>query len=320
MHVSNRRISRFLYATMGLLDVLWYVWKCWQVIRRSKPDVVHLLLTGVYLALPALLLNWRTRCVMSAYSYQFEPHRDKRILANMGAAIKRLGMGRCQVIDALTSLIGDDLISRGVDGRKIMIAPCSFTDLSLCQPSWPKKKWVVFLARFIDIKNPLLLAQAIPQVVAQEPDVHFFFLGEGDLGPQLALTVQDLDVSDYVTVRFEPCPAQILNLSSIFMSLQSAENYPSQSLLEAMACANAIVATDVGETWRLVDEANGIRIPPTVDAVADAILTLLRDPLLHQRGIASRQRVLKEHTRERFFAHMRGVYRTASNARQVERL
>jgi len=308
-------LSRLLHPVMWLLDALWYAWQCWRVIRRYKPKVVHPLLTGVYLSLPGLLLHPGVRHVMSAYSYQFESYRDKRILGiSLGATIKRSVMRRCHAIDTLSLSIRDDLVRRRVDSAKIQVAPCSFTDFALCQPAPRKKKWVVFLGSFVEIKNPLLLAQAIPKVVAQSSDVHFFFLGEGHLQSRLEHLVQDLHIANYVTIRFDPNPTQVLNQSSIFVSLQAEENYPSQSLLEAMACRNAIVATDVGETWRLVDEANGSRVPPTVDAVADAITRLLKDPLLTQRGLVSRQRVLSEHTSERFFAYIANLYRTAARA------
>jgi glycosyltransferase involved in cell wall biosynthesis len=94
--------------------------------------------------------------------------------------------------------------------------------------------------------------------------------------------------------------------------LQVLENYPSQSLLEAMACGNAVVATDVGETWRLVDDENGIRAPPRPDAIADAIVELLTNPDLPQLAFASRQRVLEEHTPGRFYDYITRVYRRAA--------
>jgi len=306
-------LSSLLHPVMWLLDALWYAWQCWRVICRYKPDIVHPLLAGVDFSLPALLLYPQIRHVISAYSTPFESYRDKRILGiGLRTLVRHHVMRRCHAIDALSLSIRDDLVARGVDSGKIQVAPCSFTDLTLCQPAPHKKRWVVFLGRFVEIKNPLLLAQAIPKVITQVSDVHFYFLGEGYLQPQLEQLVQDLGIANYVTIRFEPNPTEVLNQSSIFVSLQAEENYPSQSLLEAMACGNAIVATDVGETWRLVDEANGFRIPPTVDAVADAIIKLLKDPLLTQRGLVSRQRVLLEHTPERFFAYIANLYRTVA--------
>ena len=70
----------------NLVDVCWYGRRCWLAIRFVRPQIVHPLLTGVYLSLPALLLHPRSRVVMSAYSYQFVSHRDRRLFGvHLGA-------------------------------------------------------------------------------------------------------------------------------------------------------------------------------------------------------------------------------------------
>jgi glycosyltransferase involved in cell wall biosynthesis len=206
---------------------------------------------------------------------------------------------------------------RGIGQEKIHVAPCSFTDLSLCRPAPVREKAVVFLARFVAIKNPLLLVQAIPAILQAHPEVRFYFLGEGALEGEIRHQIGALDVQAQVVVRFDLNPTQVLNRSSIFVSLQEGENYPSQSLLEAMACGNAVVATDVGETWRLVDEQNGKRVAPEPDAVANAVTALFNDPQLAYRQAASRHRVLAEHSPERVFEHISKVYRQAAMGEEV---
>ncbi len=195
------------------------------------------------------------------------------------------------------------------------MAPGPFTDFLLCQPEETKQPWVVFLGRFVSIKNPLLLVDAIPAVLLQFPETHFYFLGRGELESEILAKVQALGVSEQVTIRFEPKPTQILSESSIFVSLQSEENYPSQSLLEAMACANAIVATDVGDTWRLVDDQNGLRVQPSADAIAEGIIQLLENPNLRKLGEDSRQRILEEYSTERYFHYIIDAYRNAAQYR-----
>jgi glycosyltransferase involved in cell wall biosynthesis len=160
----------------------------------------------------------------------------------------------------------------------------------------------------------MLLVEALPGVLACHADCHVFFLGEGALETSMRRQVHELGLDAHVTIRFEPQPTCLLNESSIFVSLQSEENYPSQSLLEAMACGNAIVATDVGETWRLVDETTGVRVLATPAALASAINQLLADPALAERQRAARQRVLAAHAPERFLAYMIGVYQHAFQA------
>jgi glycosyltransferase involved in cell wall biosynthesis len=154
--------------------------------------------------------------------------------------------------------------------------------------------------------------QAIPAILQAHPETRFYFLGEGPLEGEIRRQIETLNVQDSVVIRFDPNPTQVLNRSSIFVSLQEGENYPSQSLLEAMACGNAIVATDVGETWRLVDAQNGIRVASEVNAVAGAIIALFSDLQLPQRQGMSRRRLLAEHTPERFLAYIRRVYSQAA--------
>jgi glycosyltransferase involved in cell wall biosynthesis len=306
---SRRKWLAAMRYVAYFVDSCWYVWQCWLAIGAIHPQIVHPLLTGIYLSLPGLLLHPQTRLVMSAYSYPFESSRDRHLFGiGLGATTKRFAMRLSKRIDALSATIRDDLVRRGIEAQKIQIAPGSFTDLTLCQPAPIKRKEVVFAARFVDVKNPLLFAHAIPILLRHHPDAHVWFLGNGPLETQIR---QELNVAQHVTIRFEPQPTRVLNHSSIFVSLQSQENYPSQSLLEAMACANAIVATDVGETWRLVDETNGMRVLPSAEAVAAAIVALLDNPELPRLQQASRQRVLAHHTAERFYEYINSVYNNA---------
>lgn len=303
-----------------VLTVLQYVWHCEQALREHRPTVVHPLLAGTLFSLPALIRHPHVRHVMSAYtSYTlpFASSIDKKVLGlNLRSVVRRWAMQHSDAIDALSTSIAEKLADHGIDRQKITVAPNSFTDISQCQPDSDKKRWVVFSGRLIESKQPNLLIQAAPQVLDEIPDVNFFVLGRGYLKAQLEADISRLDLSDEVTLRFVPQPTQILNQSSIFVSLQIRENYPSQSLLEAMACGNAIIATDVGETWRLVDEENGLRIPATKEALASAIVDLFKDPQLYQKQQASRQRVLSKHTPERFFAHITRVYQQAVRGRE----
>lgn len=303
-----RSIRRFRSLNI-VLDSLWYMWRCCVIVARHPGAIFHPLLTAVHYSYPAFMLLPNRRLLLSAYSYQFENYRDRSIFGiRIGATLKRSLMKRASAIDALSWSIRSDLLARAIDPDKIRVAPNSFTDLSRCCPAHPKKKWVVFVGRLEGLKNPLLLAHAIPTVLAAHPDAHFFFIGSGAEEKRLLTFVRDQNLEANVTVQFDPVPTRILAQSSIFVSLQREENYPSQSLLEAMACGNAIVATDSGETWRLVDSTNGVRVDCDAEPIGAAIVRLLDDPQLRQRQEASRQRILTEHTPEKYFDYITGVY------------
>ena len=96
-------------------------------------------------------------------------------------------------------------------------------------------------------------------------------------------------------------PWEYLQKSKIFISIQQKENYPSQSLLEAMACENAIIASDVGETRLLVTENEGILVKLDAEEIADAIIKLITNTKLIERlGKNGRIKATSNHTLEKF--------------------
>ena len=85
----------------------------------------------------------------------------------------------------------------------------------------------------------------------------------------------------------------------------------SLSMLEAMACGTAMVATDVGADGEVVNEGAGIAI--AADRVATELLTLL--PLLQDQkeftqmlGVKARQRVLARYTLQQNLNRVNALY------------
>ncbi len=104
----------------------------------------------------------------------------------------------------------------------------------------------------------------------------------------------------------------MLGEARVFVSLQRTDNYPSQALLEAMACGAAAVATDVGLTWKLVDETVGARVKAEPAAVAEAVLALLDHPdRADAMGRRARERVIRDHSMEKYLDYMEGLYARA---------
>ena len=99
----------------------------------------------------------------------------------------------------------------------------------------------------------------------------------------------------------------------MFLSLQNEENYPSQSLIEAMACKNAIVATDVGLTHKLIDKNCGILVAKNTIEVGEAILSLFSNNNdLKRKGECSRRKVIKTHTPQNYYEHIIGLIKLNS--------
>ena len=96
-------------------------------------------------------------------------------------------------------------------------------------------------------------------------------MGEGSLFTGLSIRKEELKLNNVYFEGGVSDPSIYLMKSKIFISIQSDNNYPSQSLLEAMASENAIVASDVGETRRIVTDKEGILIPLSAKKIVEAL-------------------------------------------------
>ncbi|MFC9858668.1 MULTISPECIES: DUF3492 domain-containing protein [unclassified Streptomyces] len=96
--------------------------------------------------------------------------------------------------------------------------------------------------------------------------------------------------------------AGVVVLSSV------VEGFPT-GLVEAMFCGRATVSTDVGAVVEVIG-GTGLVVPPrNPRALADACVTLLRDPERRARlGAAARARALELFTVEQNLAAFRGIY------------
>lgn len=137
-----------------------------------------------------------------------------------------------------------------------------------------------------------------------------FLLGDGVLSEDLATEIRRRGLEDLIEQKAVPNLASVVNRSRIFVSIQGSENYPSQSLLESMAANNAVIATDVGETRRLVDADNGLLLGKVSSAdLASAIEELTRNSELCDRlGRNSRERAMDEHSIARYADYIEDVW------------
>ena len=294
------------------LYMLLYPWQCLQIALASNIQTVHLLGSGVYIGFPyAAVSRFRPgfRIVVSIYDVAVD-----QTVSRLTRPLFRFMLRRADAID----LLSDDIRDRLVESRynaggqlagKLHVMPCSFADYRGFEAREPRPDRVTFLGRLEAIKRPLLFVDAMPGILRRHPGTEFQILGRGPLEEAIRQRIAELGIADRVTVRFATAPQEYLSRSKIFVSLQHDNNYPSQSLLEAMACENAVVATDVGETWKLVNDDTGLRVAADSDSVARAIGDLLDDPeRLARLGRGARRLVTTEHTIERAAAHLRDLH------------
>ncbi len=282
-------------------------------IMRHRPKVLHLVLGGAYMALPLQLLGTAPPAVLSVVC----PSLRELVGSTTGVHLYRMALRLATRVDALTESVRRMLAGEGVRQQRIDVPAGSCVDTNRFQPA-EKRPWVVFSGRLVSEKNPLLFVRACAMVHERIKDrvsaLRIFVLGEGPLQRAVDALVDELGLSSLMQVGWNDRVESVLNQALIFVSLQRLDNYPSQSLLEAMASGAAVVATDVGLTSVLVDEGVGRRVQADTKQVADAIIELLEDPSgTAAKGQVARERVMMRHSVDGYLDYIQDVYARAGD-------
>ena len=141
------------------------------------------------------------------------------------------------------------------------------------------------------------LIDAMRLVVRRLPDARLVIVGEGELHHELQEQVSHLGLERHVTLAgFRADAVGLMRTFDLFVMSSVTEGLGS-SILEAMACQRAVVATRAGGIPEVVDhDATGLLVAPRDhEAMADAMVTLLTDPERRtSMGAAGRARVVAE--------------------------
>jgi glycosyltransferase involved in cell wall biosynthesis len=175
----------------------------------------------------------------------------------------------------------------------------------------PGRRLVAQVGRLEPQKDYPTFLAAAARVVAELADVDVVLAGEGAQRPELEALGSRLGMTGrlrFLGLRHD-VPAllggvDVLALTSLYEGLPNV-------VIEAMATGAVAVATDVGGCHELIASGEtGILVPPgDVDAVAGAMLQVLRSPELGRRlAAAARRRVESELSIEAMVGQTTAVY------------
>jgi sugar transferase (PEP-CTERM/EpsH1 system associated) len=169
---------------------------------------------------------------------------------------------------------------------------------------WGPEHFVIgTVARVSDIKNHRGLVDAFIRLRALLPghaaSLRLSIIGDGPLLPALRAQVAAAGLDDVVWLPGARSDvAQLVPEFSVFALPSLAEGTP-VSLLEAMACALPVVASNVGGIPEVVTEqVEGSLVPPQdVEALAQALARYAASPALaSEHGRAGRVRIVQQYS------------------------
>lgn len=161
-----------------------------------------------------------------------------------------------------------------------------------------------------------IIVRAIPLVLKQIPLAKFVLKNYlGSKREEIENLAQSMGVTEncrFVGGTTYSEMAAFYNIADVVVSVPSSDSV-SIAMLEAMACGTTVVVSDLPATKEWVsDEVNGLIVPPrNVEALADAIIRILKDESLREKFRAYNLALVREkanHYKE--MAKMDDLYRS----------
>lgn len=176
-------------------------------------------------------------------------------------------------LDTLYPSSKEKLEKKYGDGKRtITVTPCTLPRIDRYTRVVPKKNYILFAGRLIENKNPELFARAAIKCADKLRETGYICLlcGDGPLKEKVADIISQFGCDDVVAMKGYVNMEEVTPECRIFCSLQHTENYPSQSLLEAITSGCYCICTNPGDTNVIVRPEFGELIEENVDALASA--------------------------------------------------
>jgi teichuronic acid biosynthesis glycosyltransferase TuaC len=145
----------------------------------------------------------------------------------------------------------------------------------------PDARLLLYVGRLVPAKGLRELMAAWQRLAAADPQLHIAFIGDGALRTELEGEARRSGMGERVHLPGTADAGQVagwMRACDVFCLPSYTEGYPNV-LVEALACGRPVVATPVGGIVEIVDEGNGLFVPPRdVAALADGLARALRQP------------------------------------------
>ncbi|MEO6277717.1 glycosyltransferase [Roseateles sp.] len=205
--------------------------------------------------------------------------------------------------------VRESLLAQGLPADKTVAIPNGVDLARFPAPGGEREAGIVMSARFARQKDHATLIEAVARLASQGLKPRLQLAGTGPLLSRMRSRVASLGLGEQIAFlgHHGDMPG-LLGWQALYVLSTHYEGMP-LALVEAMAAGCACVASDVIGVRGVIEHGvSGLLVPEgDVQALADAIARLLRDPALAARlGAAARERALAEHglalMRERYEA------------------
>jgi glycosyltransferase involved in cell wall biosynthesis len=317
---------------ISLRNDLVALWKLFRLIRREKPDIVdtHQSKAGALGRLAALLGGTKV-IIHTVHGHVFYDFFGK-LKTGLIILVERLLARHSSLLVAVSENVRKEILAYKVGTpEKVITVPLGLEldrFLSIDGPSGKLRGELGLserdilignVQRLVPTKGHRYLFRSIQLLKEIAPEVRFVIVGDGELRAELEQLVENLGLREHV--RFLGFRKDVDNIYAdsdaiVFPSL--TEGSP-LAIIEALASARPVVATDVGGISELVDEGKCGFVVPAKDprALAEALLKLIRDKKLRKSfGENGRNKVYPHLSHTRLVKDMEKIYLELVNSKR----
>jgi glycosyltransferase involved in cell wall biosynthesis len=290
-------------------------WRLARLLKRVRPDVVHahdshavsMAALGLSMAglspSPPLVAARRVDFHLKKHSFSQWKYRQVTLFIAASGAIASILQADGVPAERIVT------IHEGIDVDRIVRIPAASVHAELWLPS--QAPIVGNVGALVPHKGQRHLIDAAAVVVRAAPDARFVILGEGVLREPLEQHVRHLHLDRHVFLPgFREDVIALLKGFDIFVMSSETEGLGT-SVLDAMACRKAVIATRAGGLPEIVEDGvTGVLVPARDSgALADAIVMLLADDARRTAlGSAGLARVRERFTMDRMVRETQRAY------------
>ena len=222
-------------------------------------------------------------------------------------ATKKLTMEHLKIEEEKISVVYN-----GVDTRLFSAPAKEEVETKFSRPT------VLYVGRMISKKGIHTLIKAMPEVLRVFPETRFLFVGGGNIPlyneiiRKMGIGEKNFSFIGHLGYFERP---KIVREATVFVNPSFFENC-SLSILEAMSCGSAVVASDVGGNPEIIDSGkNGLLVPAFDDkSLAESLISLLRNENFNKEiGREARRTVEKSFSSTIFAEETYKVYKKTLN-------
>jgi glycosyltransferase involved in cell wall biosynthesis len=282
-----------------------------QLSEKTHFDIAHQL-NPVNPGLSLGLVGIGVPLILGPYVSNWPSVRPSRLKSTLLNAINALQQHFADAIVLSSASARSRIVHSRLPADRIVTIPYGIDLAAFPERPFPAgEPSILFLAGFARRKGLLVLLEAFDLVAARVPNVQLTVAGGGIERDEILETVAKSPYHDrirFVGVVPREAVSKTIGACTVFCSPSFGEPY-GMNLVEAMATGRPVVATASGGPLDILDERGGKLVPVAdVRAMAEALETIILDPLLARRMGSFNRRAVHDHSWDTVVTRLEALY------------